>query len=310
MEAAFATMFGYTQEELEEYFDQELDLLAQNIGVTPEVFRKQIKEQYNGYRFHATAPTVYNPVSIGQFIGNRGKFLNFWFATGSPSFLIRLSKKIEMDIAQMLEQPVSSLSFDSFEVNSLSLLPLLVQTGYLTIKSTETRFEQTLYRLTFPNREVEQSFETYLMGGFVNKEQSRIGSDILELSGAVYEGNTQHIEELLYSFCAEIPYDWHIQREGYYNTIFYCIFRMLGLNLRGEVHTNKGRIDAVLEGQNDVYIFEFKINQPADVAIEQIQKLGYHEPFLASGKKIHLIGLNFDTVKRNIGEIKQLIINN
>ena len=270
MDARFATMLGYTQEELEANFGDRLDALA---GDRDELMQ-EIKRWYNGYRFEENAKTVYNPVSLAQFFQSDGKFKNYWFATGTPTFLLELMKKQRFDLEKALTSPVSNLAFDAYEIDRLNPLTLLVQTGYLTIDSTVKRFGDTAYRLRFPNLEVKGAFETYLAG--------------------YCSGLSMKV------FFAKVPYDVHLKDENNFQLLFFSIFMLLGISITAESKTNQGRIDAVATNEDFVFVFEFKLDKSKEMALEQIKDRDYYRRYMNSGKKIILIGVNFDMEKGQI----------
>jgi hypothetical protein len=172
MDSRYATMLGYTQEELESNFAEYITHVCLEQKIDKVALLDKLKLWYNGYRFEEDSDTVYNPVSIGKFFESGGKFKNYWFETGTPSFLLKLAKKQQFDFEKELSQPVSELAFASYEIDKLQTLPLLFQTGYLTIKGTEEK-KMTRYFLDFPNLEVELAFEAYLLDEYssVNKEK-------------------------------------------------------------------------------------------------------------------------------------------
>ncbi|MFA6717126.1 MAG: AAA family ATPase, partial [Victivallaceae bacterium] len=174
MDAKYATMLGYTQDELEHYFPDYIDHTVKLLQTTCDDLLKQMKLWYNGYRFHSNAPTVYNPVSIAKFFDSNGEFQNFWFETGTPGFLLKVAKEQGFNFEDALSRPVSRLAFSAYEIGKLKTLPLLYQTGYLTIADTvKDRFE-TFYRLDFPNREVEGAFDAYLIDEYTRVDQEDV----------------------------------------------------------------------------------------------------------------------------------------
>lgn len=169
MEADFATMLGYTQEEVEFYFGDRIEQLLEETGISKDEMLLKIKQWYNGYRFEENSPTVYNPVSLAQFFRNKGKFNNYWFQTGTPKFLLDLIKEKKFNCAAALNEPVSAAFFNAFEISNLDPMILLYQTGYLTIEKAVdepvpfTNQTMRLYYMHFPNREVESSFNDCLL---------------------------------------------------------------------------------------------------------------------------------------------------
>jgi hypothetical protein len=308
MDSRYATMLGYTQEELERNFAERIAHVCREQKMDRAVLLGRLKLWYNGYRFEEDADTVYNPVSIGKFFESGGKFKNYWFETGTPSFLLKLAKKQQFDFEKELSQPVSELAFASYEIDKLKTLPLLFQTGYLTIKGSEINRDRTSYHLGFPNQEVEGAFEAYLLEEYsgVNKENVEVYA--VEIADMLDAGDIDGTMEKMKLFFANIPYDIQIANEKYYQTIFFIIFRLIGLFIEAEARTNAGRIDAVAQTEKHVYIFEFKLNCSADEALKQIHDKAYYQKFLGSGREIILIGANFSTENRNIGEWKTEVL--
>ena len=296
MDVRFATMLGYTQEEMEANFSDRLDALA---GDHDELMQ-EIKRWYNGYRFHHNAPTVYNPVSLAQFFKSGGEFNNYWFSTGTPTFLLELMKKQRFDLEKALNSPVSSLAFDAYEIDRLNPLTLLLQTGYLTIDSAVNRFGRTAYRLRFPNLEVKDSFETYLAGYCSGLFADQVKDSVYQLADAVTIGDVDGFMETMKVFFAKVPYDVHLKDENNFQLLFFSIFMLLGISITAESKTNQGRIDAVATNEDFVFVFEFKLDKSKEMALEQIKDRDYYRRYMNSGKKIILIGVNFDMEKGQI----------
>jgi hypothetical protein len=300
MDARFATMLGYTQVEFESNFAEHIAHVCREQKMDKAELLAKLKLWYDGYKFHKNAEPVYNPVSIGKFFESGGEFKNFWFETGTPSFLLKLAKKQQFDFEKELSQPVSELAFASYEIDRLQTLPLLFQTGYLTIKSFVQDEDDTFYYLNFPNREVEAAFEAYLLDEYsgVNKERVEVyASDMVKM---LRHGEIDVFMDKLKLFFTNIPNDIHIGREKYYQTIFFIVFRLIGLRIEAECSTNIGYIDAVAQTDKYIYIFEFKLNKSPDAALKQIHDKGYFQKFINSDKAVILVGANFSTKTRNI----------
>ncbi len=308
MSEQFATMYGYTQDEVEHYFGDRIDELADKNKLDREEYRKTIRKWYNGFRFHEDAQTVYNPVSLGMFINEGGRFTNYWFATGSPSFIFKVLKKQNVDFFKTINEPIPDFVLDSFDVTNMLAAPLLLQTGYLTIESASFMFDKMMYRLNFPNFEIKIAFEHHLLGMLTDRNLQDVSSEIARLQMALYTDNTAEMHRLLYNHIAAIPYAHRSDMEENYQNIIYSVFRLMGASIHNEVHMNNGRIDAVIVNKEHIYIFEFKMEQSADIAIAQIKEKGYATPYLSDGKPIKLIGINFSKEQRNIVEWKEEII--
>ena len=302
MDARFATMLGYTQEELEANFSDRLTILA---GDHDELMQ-EIKRWYNGYRFEENATTVYNPVSLAKFFESGGKFNNYWFSTGTPTFLLDLIMKSKFELSLSLNKPVSGAFFDAFEVTDLDPMVMLFQTGYLTIDRAERRqipFTSkaiTEYYLHFPNMEVEESFNGSLLTYCTNVRKHDTQELMLNLVTAVGTGNVDGFMKLFQSIFAGIPYSIHVKDEHYYQTVFYVICDLLKLLVQAEVCTNDGRIDMMVAAGEWIYVIEFKLNKTADDAMQQIENKDYALKYRKEGHRIMLVGVNFDFNAGNI----------
>lgn len=296
MRSDYATMFGYTQTELEHYFSDRIEATAQAQKVSEDELKRKLKAWYDGYCFEENSETVYNPVSIAKFFENDGKFDNYWFATGTPSFLMELAKKTDFNFEDAVSRAVPGVTFDAFEISNIDPVTLLLQTGYLTIKSSEIRFNKRWFWLDFPNEEVAESFSTYLLNSYVGRTQREVSSFSADLATAFLEDNLNQARKVLESFFAGVPYTIHKKSEATFQSIFYAIFRLLGFNIEAESCTNDGRIDAVVQTDDHIYLFEFKLNDD-DTALSQIKEKAYFKKYLQSSKKITLIGVNFDSEK-------------
>ena len=302
MSEAFATMYGYTQDEVEHYFGDRIDALADKNKVDKIEYLKEIRKWYNGFRFNEDAQTVYNPVSLGMFFIENGKFSNYWFSTGSPSFIFKVLKQQDFDFYKEIKDEIEGVILDSFDVTNMSVLPLLLQTGYLTIESGSMMMGKPFYKLNFPNYEIENSFQAYFVSSLEERNPIKVTSEIAKLQRAMLANDTATMQQVLISHIAAIPYANRSKMEENYQNIIYSLFRLIGAEIHNEVHMNNGRIDAVIVNRDHIYIFEFKMGQPAKVAIAQIKENGYTMPYLSDGKPITLIGINFSKKKWNIIE--------
>ena len=297
MDARYATMFGYTQEELEANFADKISALSN--GQDIDAFKVKIKEWYNGFRFHKNAKTVYNPVSLAKFFESNGEFNNYWFSTGTPSFLMELAKQKNFDFESSLKEPVPQITFNAFEIDNIDPLTLLLQTGYVTIKGTEERFGETWYYLDFPNTEVTSAFSAYILNSYAGKTQTDGVRFVSEFATSLVKNDLKRLRKAMESFFAGIPYDVHKKQEATFQGIFFSVFRLLGVYIEAESETNDGRIDAVVQTPKAIYIFEFKLdNNPT--ALSQIKEKEYFKKYLLDKRDIYIIGVNFDSVKGNL----------
>lgn len=293
----FASLPGITQNELETYFPEYIDRFAARKGIARQTLLKEIKDWYNGFRFSKEGESVYNPFSLLLLLDMQD-FRNYWFESATPTFLIKLMKERNFDLRQLSHLQVSELAFSSYEIDQIQLLPLLFQTGYLTIKGYNPT--RRLYDLYYPNYEVEDAFSTWLLGAFSYADHTLQESHLWRLIDALHADDLPTFFQLLQVFFAQIPYNIQLKDEHYYQSIFYLIFTLLGLRLEAEKQTNRGRIDTVIVLPGDVYIFEFKLDGTEDQALEQIKTMGYADPYRHQGKTLYLVGVNFSTQQRGI----------
>lgn len=299
MDPRFATALGITETELRRDFREHITEFAQQEGVAEEVLLEQIQSWYNGYCFVRNCESLYNPFSTLQLF-NKRYFSNYWFETGTPTFLIELLKEQQYDVERLDELRLRELAFSTYEIETLSIIPLLFQTGYLTIKAYEPT--RRLFTLSYPNMEVEDAFLTYLLGAFSERDRSWNEDYLWQLIDALESHQLEQFFDILQVFFANIPYNIQVKHEKYYQTIFYLIFKLIGLRIDVEVHTNVGRIDAVIELADHIYIFEFKVDRSAEEALAQIHAQEYARKYNLNTRPITLIGANFDSRERRITE--------
>ena len=230
-----------------------------------------------------------------------GRLRNCWFETGTPKFLVDLSKSQDFDFESSLNEPVPAIAFSAFEIDNIDPLTLLLQTGYVTIKGTEKKLGETWYHLDFPNREVAGAFNTYLLNRYSGKTQTGVVKFTAELITALNDGDVKRLRKVMETFFAGISYEVHHKNESNFQNIFFALFRLLGIRTKAESHTNDGRIDAVAETEKYVFIFEFKLDND-DTALSQIKEKEYYKKYELSGKKIFLNGVRFDTQTGQIAD--------
>jgi len=296
MDARAAQLLGYTHEEVLANFPEHLDALAEVEGTDRAGAFAKLVRWYDGYHFDAGAPAMFNPVSVGKCLDAR-RFKNYWFETGTPTFLMEMlrSQPIDLDTLEMPEE-----AFSVYEPEAPAILPLLVQTGYLTIKGAESGVNRTLYRLGFPNMEVSGSFSYWFSKSAAGRNGDQMDGFQVRMIRALKAGDAKTMLEALKAFFATMPYDIAVAAEKYYQSLVFCIFKMIGLDIEAEVRTNDGRIDAVVRVPGYVYVFEFKIRSSSAKAMEQIREKRYHERYLGSGDKVILVGAGFSLKTRNI----------
>ena len=304
MDPRFAAILGITEEELQSDFQEHIAILAEQEQVTSEQLLAEIRRWYDGFCFVRGCSSLYNPFSTLQFF-NKRYFSNYWFETGTPTFLLKLIKEREYNIEPFDHLEVPELTFSTYEIESLALIPLLFQTGYLTIKDFRRDQFGEIYTLSYPNYEVKNAFLTYLLSAYNEMETALSESHLRRLLYALDANDLPEFFTTLETFFANIPYDLQLDYEKYYQTIFYLIFLLIGVRIEAEVKTNQGRIDAVVVLRHHIYLFEFKLNQSAAAALQQIKEHAYYQKYRQRGKPITLIGANFDSSKRQVVEWQQ-----
>ena len=287
----FGEVCGYTQKDIED----ELFPYLKNVDL------KELKRWYNGYNF--LGERVYNPFDILLFIRNNYKFDNYWFNTGTPSFLIKLFKKNSYNLAEFESLSVGEELVNSFDIEDISLETILFQSGYLTIDRVIRKRLREVYKLTYPNFETKLSFNNYILNFLVKSKNQKIKIqnrliDILETS------NLEELEATLKFLFSSIAYNNftnnYIQNyEGFYASVIYAYFVGAGFDeVRAEDVTNSGRIDLSVFIDDKVYIFEFKVDSSG--ALEQIKRRKYYEKYLDKYSEIYLVGVEFDSKSRSL----------
>jgi len=291
---------GLTQEEIENHFKPEIESIIKETDKSPETYLEELKEYYNGYRFSKKPVTLYNPFGLLNHFDKQGEFAPYWYATGTPTFLIDLIKKHKIDILELGNLSFGMNQFQKFDIESMDVKVILYQTGYLTISDYDEEVNE--YILNYPNLEVNSSFAQSLIRDNYDIPSNNTDALINKLPSAMIRGNVEGMIEILRQFLASIPYDIIKDTESYYQTFIHLIFAMLGLDCRSEVRIAHGRIDTIVETKRNIYFFEFKLNEPAEKALAQINNKDYLLPWRSSDKKLFKIGICFDGEKRNISE--------
>lgn len=297
MAPGYATLLGITETELKFYFKDHIQKLSETENLSPAETLDKIRFWYNGYRFSDTENKVYNPFST-LLLFTHHRFRDYWFESATPTFLIKLIQKKHFDVTNLEEIRVSEDAFSANDIDALDVIPMLFQTGYLTVASFDPATR--LYRLKYPNFEVENAFLSSLLNRFVQLPKGLTGGYLQDLIQALRDSNFEYFFLYLQRFFANIPYELHMPQESYYQNIFYLIFTLLGILIQAEVHTNFGRMDAVVTLDDTIFIFEFKFNKTAKEAINQIKEKKYAEKYQSSGRTIYLIGVNISQKERNI----------
>lgn len=298
MNRNYASICGVTKQELVNNFTPELEDFAAENEISFEETVDMMAQQYDGYHFHPQGEGMFNPFSLLNAF-DKMEFGNYWFQTGTPTFLVKSLQKADYDLRTLMDGvEASAISFSEYRAEADNPIPLIYQSGYLTIKGFNKRFN--IYTLGFPNDEVRYGFLNFLVPFYTpitdDKKNFYIGKFIQELE----KGETDAFMHRFEAFFAEFPYELNDKTERHYQVIVYLIFKLMGQFTQAEVHSAKGRADAVVQTSDYVYIFEFKLNGTAEEALQQINEKGYANPFRTDSRKILKVGVEFSADTRNV----------
>ena len=304
MDTMFASVCGITEHELTTVMKEDIDWLAKQHDMTYEQMHQKLKLQYDGYHFAENSEEIYNPFSLLKAFQQR-KIANYWFESGTPTFLIRQLQHFRTDITAMdnMEEPV-----DSFDVPTEAMttaLPLLYQSGYLTIKNFDS--DAQIYTLSIPNQEVRIGFVKGLLPTYIGLEIGNVQTGFaLKFWRALKVGDIDCAMREMQAYLAGIPYVEGFKRkladaataEGFYEYTMYLIFSMLNVYVRTQVKCANGRIDMVVWMPEAVYVFELKVNGTVQEALLQIEDKGYAIPYKSEGRRVVKVGVKFDAETR------------
>ncbi len=299
----YAGICGITEEEIEMTFEPEIHIMAEERGLTYEECRKRLRATYDGYHFSQGNIGVYNPYSLLTALKKR-RFGSFWYETGTPTFLVRRLKEIDFDVRQFEDKTLQSteILLSDYRVENKDPVPLLYQTGYLTIVEA---VEEDVLTLGFPNEEVKYAFLQSLMPEYVEECGSGSGKDIFALKRHIENGDTDSVRSVLTALFASITYTTNAAPfEHYFQTVIHIVFTLLGKYTACELHTSTGRIDCVVETGKYIYLFEFKRDDSAEKALQQIDDMHYSDIYAADPRKLYKIGVSFSSATRQLDEWK------
>lgn len=299
MDWQFATVCGITREELEMNFVPEIEALGKKNNWSFAEVVEQMERNYDGYHFHPDGVGVFNPFSVLNAF-NKLELESYWFQTGTPTFLVSLLQKSNYDLRLLMdgiEAPASS--FSEYRVDIDNPIPLIYQSGYLTIKDYDKRFRN--YLLGFPNEEVKYGFLSFLVPYYTSvKNEEDQAFYIGNFIGELERGDVDAFLPRLQAFFADFPYELNDKTERHYQVVFYLVFKLMGQFTEAEVRSARGRADAVVKTPKYIYVFEFKLNGTAEEAIRQIDEKGYLIPYQADGRELVKVGVEFSAIERNI----------
>ena len=299
----YADICGITEKEIHCMFDSEVALLAGKEGIEKDECYAKLKDCYDGYHFRQNSEGVYNPFSLLNTLKSKC-FGDYWFETGTPSFLVYLLKQADYNLNNLQEEMVSADILNSVDSMSKNPIPVIYQSGYLTIKDYDREFK--IYRLGFPNKEVENGFIKYLLPLYTPIEENKSEFYVANFINDIRRGNPDGFMERLQSLFADSDYKITGKMEKYFQNSMYLIFKMMGFFTEVERTTSRGRMDIVMKTKDYIYVMELKLDGTADEALRQIDDKGYAEPFKSDGRQIYKIGVNFSSETRGIEDWKIL----
>lgn len=316
MDERYESLCGITQEELEKYFAESISRLATKYECTVEEMKDWLKRQYDGYHFSTNMEDIYNPFSILNTF-DMNEIRDYWFATGTPTYLVRLLQHSHEQMNELTGRFYRPSLFVDYKADVEQPLPMIYQSGYLTIKEYNKRMGT--YLLDFPNNEVREGFLSLLAANYMKPKSKEVTSWITDAVMELEQGDTNAFRRSLTSFLASIPYDSHGSlkdidiTEKHFQYTFYLLLRLIGVYctaIHCEDRQSYGRVDCTLEMEDYVYIFKFKMDGTAQDALVQIQieKNGYAKPYQTDKRKVVCIGVNFSSVTRTVEDWQEVAI--
>ena len=298
LDRRYADICGITSDEIDHCFTEGIDNIAKHTENTAEEVKEHLRQMYDGYHFSKEmAVDIYNPFSLLNALSS-GNIDNYWFSTGTPTFLVKLLRAGNYDLQSFSTGELTTRTLASKESIYDEPIALFYQTGYLTIKGYDREFSS--YRLGFPNREVEESFLHFLLPSYVGGSSDRSDSCLEHLVKDLRRGDIEGFLQRMQSFFAGTPYELIRDVENHYQNVMFTVCRLMGYYTVAEYHTSRGRIDMVVATQQYRYVFEFKFDGTAQQALAQIESREYALPFIKDEKEIVKVGVNFSSETRNI----------
>lgn len=296
MQEMYVGLCGVTEQEIHDNLEEELHELADAQKMTYEEACAELKRRYDGYHFVENTEGVYNPFSLLNTFKYK-KFGSYWFETGTPTYLIELLKRYHYDLEHMAHAETYADVLNSIYGDE-EPLPVIFQSGYLTIKGYDEEFG--IYRLGFPNREVEEGFIKFLIPYYTRFNKIEAPFEIQRFVQEIRAGEPDAFFRRLQSFFADTPYELVKDLELHYQNVLFIVFKLMGFYTQVEYHTAEGRVDLVLKTDKFIYVMEFKLDGTAEEALRQINGKHYTQPFATDGRKLFKIGVNFSAQTRNI----------
>lgn len=298
MDEEYAAMCGITEEEIREQMAPDVEAFAAKLKITPQALLERLKSNYDGYHFTWPSPDIYNPYSLLMAF-KKGKLDSYWFGTGTPTYIIEMLCRFGMTVTRLGgEEAAMASDFDAPTERMTSIIPLLYQSGYYTIKEGNPLFGS--YVLGIPNREVRICLMQSLVPYYLTPDTQTVSATLIEMAGCLSRDDIDGALRAMQTFLSTIPYTDNTGYEGHYQQVLYILFSLLGYYADVEVHTPRGRVDVVMRTSSTLYLIEVKLDRSADDALHQIDLKRYAERFSLCGLPIVKVGIGFDSGTRTL----------
>jgi hypothetical protein len=295
----YSELCGITRQELLDTFTPELHALAKQNGMTFDQAVKAMEQRYDGYHFATNSAGMFNPFSVLNTLDSK-QFSDYWFQTGTPTFLADLLTESDYDLRLLVDGvEMAASGFAEYRADKSNPIPLIYQSGYLTIHGYDERFH--LYILGFPNDEVRYGFMSFLAPYYTKVDSGATESHIVNFIKELENGDVESFLRRMKVFFSGIPYELSDDTERHYQAVFYVVLTLMGAFVQAEVRSAHGRADVVVKTDKYIYVFEFKLNDTAEAALQQIDSKEYLLPYTLDGRQLIKVGVSFDKEKRNIG---------
>ena len=297
MDNRYATICGITEQELVTDLGEYIRDLSETLQMSYEDLLRELQERYDGYHFVENSEGLYNPFSLLNTFA-RKKLGNYWFETGTPTYLVELLKENHYPLEHLTYEQATADTLTGIDTVDSSPIPVLYQSGYLTIKDYDPEFET--YTLGFPNKEVEEGFTRFLLPYYAHIPSGSSAFHIVNFVKEVRSGDIDGFMKRLQSFFSDTPYELVRDLELHYQNVLFIIFRLVGFYTQAEYHTSEGRVDLVIRTDQFIYVMEFKLDGTAEEALQQIEEKQYALPFASDPRRLFKVGVNFSNATRNI----------
>ena len=297
MDKRYTEICGISEQELHTCLKEDTEALAISKQTTVEDITEKLRIRYDGYHFAPDTGGMYNPFSVLNTFA-RMEFGSYWFETGTPTYLVELLRNNDYRLDEVNGTVVGIEALSGVDAADTDPIPVIFQSGYLTIKDYNSRFNT--YTLGYPNKEVEEGFVNFLVPFYTPIRETRGAFEVQRFVQEVESGDIDGFFTRLRSFFSDTTYELVRQQELHYSNVLYIVFRLMGFYTQVEYHTSNGRIDLVLQTPDYIYVMEFKLHGTAEEALQQINEKGYALPFEKDPRTLYKIGVSFSPETRNI----------